>query len=53
MTTKTLTKAQSALKAYYEAIIALEDAGVISHHQGDTLSEQMMDEVGDVEDLKF
>ncbi len=48
--TSKLTKAQIALKNYYLAIIELEKTCVISDHAGDSLSEQMMDWVGDYED---
>ena len=51
--TTTLTKAQEALKNYYEAIRLLENTFVISHHQGDVLSAEMLAEVGDYEDLQF
>jgi len=53
MTATTLTKAQQALKKYYEAIRALECTGVIDHYNGDALSAPMIPEVGDYEDLKF
>lgn len=47
MTTETLTKAQEALKAYYRAIINLEENGVISTGAGDVLSATMLSWVGD------
>ena len=53
MTATTLTKAQQALKKYYEAISLLENTFVISHYHGDELSAAMVAEVGDYEDLKF
>ena len=53
MTVATLTKAQEALKAYYEAITALEATNVIDHHFGDELSQSMLNEVGEYEDLDF
>jgi hypothetical protein len=51
--TTTLTKAQEALKNYYEAIRLLENTGVITRYHGDELSAAMVAEAGDYEDLKF
>ena len=48
-----LTRAQIALKNYYEAINGLEDTGVIDHHHGDILSAEMLAEVGEYEDLEL
>ena len=49
-TKQPLTSAQLALKNYYEAIISLEEQGVIGDHAGDALSTQMMEWVGDYSD---
>ena len=49
MTTQTVTKAQIALRDYYQAILALEESGVICKYAGDELSATMMEWVGDYE----
>ena len=45
-----MTTAQLAIANYYQSIIDLEKANVITRHHGDTLSSDMMAEVGDAED---
>ena len=45
-----MTTAQLAIANYYDAILELEKAGVISRRHGDELSSAMMAEVGEAED---
>ena len=45
-----MTRAQLAIANYYQAILELEKAGVITRHHGDELSSSMMAEVGEAED---
>ena len=47
-----MTKAQAALKHYYEAVLALEATGVIGDHHADELSAEMMEAAGDWEDYQ-
>ena len=48
--TLTMTTAQLAIANYYDAILELEKAGVITRRHGDELSAAMMEEVGEAED---
>ncbi len=45
-----MTEAQKAIREYYKAVIALEEAGVISEYHGDELSSDMVSAVGNWEE---